>query len=291
MDAQGRQARLRAGRGGGAPAVHRPALGADPRGRRQARGALRRPGPVDARVRGVHRGDLAGVPGQARLHLRGRRALGAPAVPRRGRGRDERQGEERAGPRPRADPVHRRGARDPQGRQPRAAHAGPARRRPRGPVGRAGRGPGDRLRAGLGDRHRRGRHSGGRAGALRRDPGPGRRAVRPGDGGRRAGAVRRLGEVRQRGGHHGRRPTSTAPWWAARAWTPRSSRRSCGTSRTRSVSDRRVAAGPSGAPGGPAARSPDRVRPIGTSSPILVRAPRWPSRSATGADPERETHP
>ena len=51
--------------------------------------------------------------------------------------------------------------------------------------GRAGRRPGRRLRAGLGHRHRRGGHPGGRAGGLRGDPRPARRAATATSRGRR----------------------------------------------------------------------------------------------------------
>ena len=51
LDPARRQARLRRGRGGGAAAVHRPALGADPRRGGQAAPQVRRPGPLDAYLR------------------------------------------------------------------------------------------------------------------------------------------------------------------------------------------------------------------------------------------------
>ncbi len=84
LDPARRQARPRGGRGGRAAAVHRPALRADPRRRRQARPALRRAGPLAARVRRLHRRHLRRLPRQARLHLRGRRSQRAARVPRRG---------------------------------------------------------------------------------------------------------------------------------------------------------------------------------------------------------------
>ena len=57
---------------------------------------LRRPGRLDARRRRLHRRDLGGDAGQARLLVRRRRALRAPRVPRRGRRAGQRQGAEGA---------------------------------------------------------------------------------------------------------------------------------------------------------------------------------------------------
>jgi triosephosphate isomerase len=54
------QARLRRGRGRRLPAVHRSAHRADPGGRRQAGGQVRRPGPVGARLGRLHRRDQRG---------------------------------------------------------------------------------------------------------------------------------------------------------------------------------------------------------------------------------------
>ena len=80
-------------RGGRAAAVHRPAQRADRGRRRQAADRLRRAGPVAARRWRVHRGHRRLDAGQARLHVRAGRALGAPRVPRRGRRAGQRQGE------------------------------------------------------------------------------------------------------------------------------------------------------------------------------------------------------
>ena len=76
---------------------------ADAGRRRQAAARLRRPGPVPARVRGVHRRRRRADAGQARLLVRGGRALRAPAVPRRGRRRG-RRAKVKAAVRERADP-------------------------------------------------------------------------------------------------------------------------------------------------------------------------------------------
>ena len=84
---------------------------------------------------------------------------------------------------------------------------------------------GDRLRADLGDRDRPGGH--GRAG-------PGSVRIRPGAGGRplpRAGPAHPRAVRRQRQGARTATSccacrTSTARWWAGRAWTRRASRRS-----------------------------------------------------------------
>ena len=86
---------LRRGRGGGAAAVHRPALRADAGRRRQAADQVRRAGPVGARLRRLHRRDLRADAGQARVHLRARRPLRAAPVPRRGRRAGQRQGQGR----------------------------------------------------------------------------------------------------------------------------------------------------------------------------------------------------
>ena len=91
-DAGGQEARLRQGRGGRAAAVHRPALGADARRRRPAADPLRRAGRLRPRRRRLHRRDLRGDAGQARLLLRRRRALRAARAPPRGRRPGQRQG-------------------------------------------------------------------------------------------------------------------------------------------------------------------------------------------------------
>ena len=74
------------------PAVHRPALGADRRGRRPPLGPVRRPGRLRARLRRLHRRDLGDDAGQARLLLRRGRTLRAARVPRRERRDRQRQG-------------------------------------------------------------------------------------------------------------------------------------------------------------------------------------------------------
>ena len=66
-----------------AAALHRPPLGADPGRRRRPRPRLRRPGPVGARLRRLHRRGVGSDARQAGLHLRPRRSQRAAAVPRR----------------------------------------------------------------------------------------------------------------------------------------------------------------------------------------------------------------
>ena len=82
----------------------------------------------DARRRRLHRRDLGGDAGQARLLLRRGRALRAPRVPRRDRRAGQRQGPQGAGRRHDPDRLRRRGARGPPGRRARPVHAGPGRR-------------------------------------------------------------------------------------------------------------------------------------------------------------------
>ena len=166
---------LRRRRGRGAAAVHR-----HPRRCRRWSTAtsckitLRRPGPLGARLRRLHRRDLrprcwpswgartwsSATPSAAQYHARGRRA-------------GQRQGQGRAAARADPDPVRRRGL-DVREAGNHVAHTlAPARRRRcDGRPGRAGRTHRRRLRAGLGHRHRRGRHPRGRPGGLRGDPQP-----------------------------------------------------------------------------------------------------------------------
>ena len=80
------------------------------------RAPVRRPGPLGARLRRLHRRDLRRVPRQARLHLRGRRAQRAAPVPPRGRRARRRQGEGGAPARAGPDPVRRREPGRPRGR-------------------------------------------------------------------------------------------------------------------------------------------------------------------------------
>ena len=90
-------------------AVHRPALGADARRRRPPADQVRRPGRLDAGLRCLHRRDLRGDAGQARLLVRRGRPQRAPRVPRRDRRRRQRQGPQGARRRHDADRVRRRG--------------------------------------------------------------------------------------------------------------------------------------------------------------------------------------
>ena len=103
---------------------------------------VRRPGPLRARRRRLHRRDLGGDAGQARLHLRRGRPLRAPRVPRRDRRARQRQGAKALAAGMTPDRVRRRGPRGPPGRRARRAHAGPARRRAGRLHRRAGRRPG-----------------------------------------------------------------------------------------------------------------------------------------------------
>ena len=82
MDAGRQEARLRQGGGRRPAAVHRHPQRADARRRRPARHQVRRAGRLGARRGRLHRRDQRGDAGQARLLLRGGRALRAPRVPR-----------------------------------------------------------------------------------------------------------------------------------------------------------------------------------------------------------------
>ena len=82
LDAVRQEARLRQGRGGRRPAVHRPARRADARRRRPAADQVRRPGRLRPRRRRLHRRDLRVDAGQARLLLRRRGSLRATRAPR-----------------------------------------------------------------------------------------------------------------------------------------------------------------------------------------------------------------
>ena len=98
---------------------------------------------------------------------------------------------------------------------------------------RAGRRAGRRLRARVGHRHRRGRHAGRRAGGLRRHPrahprGP-RRCCRR----RRARALRRLGEGSQRRRDHGEGRRRRRVWSVAPACRSTSSAGSAASTRCR----------------------------------------------------------
>ena len=127
---------------------------------------------VSAHTEGAYTGEISPVM-LAKLGVTyvGRRALRAPAVPRRGRRAREREGEVRvrAGPRARSSASARGSTsarRVDQVEHTLAQLDGAL----HGPAGRAGRARRHRLRARLGDRHRRGGHARGRAGGLRRDP-------------------------------------------------------------------------------------------------------------------------
>ena len=130
VDARRQEARLRQGRGGRGAAVHRHPLGADPGRRRPAADPVRRPGRLGARRRRLHRRDLGGDAGQARLLLRRGRAT--PSGASTTREDDElvnAKAHKALGGRHDADRLRRRGARGPAGRR--------ARRRTRWPRSRA----------------------------------------------------------------------------------------------------------------------------------------------------------
>ena len=166
---------------------------------------VRRPGRLDARRRRVHRRDLGGDAGQARLLLRRRRSLRAPAS---------------TTARPTRSSTPRRTRRSPPGMTPivcvgeglevrqageHVAHTPrPARRLAGGLHRRAGRRPGRRLRAGLGDRHRRGGHARRTRRRSARRSGRGSREIH-GDAAAdaRTHPVRRIGEGGERRRDHG----------------------------------------------------------------------------------------
>ena len=175
---------------------------------------------------GAYTGDVSGRDaGQAGLHVRRRRALGAPRGPRRGRRAGQQQGA-----RPRSGTGSCRSCASARGwrsarpattsqhstRQLTAALAGVQRR--------AGADARDRLRAGVGDRHRPGGQRGRRPGGVRRAAG-GASAASYGEAvaARCAGALRRLGQGQQRRRDRRPSPMSTARWSAGPAWTPTSS--------------------------------------------------------------------
>ena len=176
--------------------------------------------------------------------------------------------------RPDRDHVLRRVARAARGGGDRGVAHRPGARRPRRRRGgEAADVLADRLRADLGDRHRPHRHPGDRPGGVRARARRRRRDARR--RGRCACSTAAASRPRRRPSCCGS-PTSTAPWWAARASTRTPSPPSSAQpepARARARSSWSSSTGSASRPPAPATPSAWRARPRSTASPPRAPAP------------------